>query len=106
MILYVIKDMLGDEELAQAGLEKLKEAFAIFAENKQQHPLVYERESPLTLGVERSWQKKVLTSAVQVLGAESSPQQHTPPAAMAPTLATPTTTTTTSTGATLSFPRR
>lgn len=49
MILYVIKDMLKDDELAQAGLEKLKEAFAIFAENKQQHPLVYERKSPYIL---------------------------------------------------------
>lgn len=43
MILYVIQDMLKDEELAQVGIAKLKQAFAIFADNKQQHPLVYER---------------------------------------------------------------
>ena len=43
MILFVIKDMLKDEELAQTGVAKLKQAFAIFAENQQKYPLVYER---------------------------------------------------------------
>ncbi|PKS11474.1 hypothetical protein jhhlp_003238 [Lomentospora prolificans] len=43
MILYVINDMLGDRALAQAGLDKLKQAFATFVENRQQYPLVYER---------------------------------------------------------------
>ena len=46
MILFVINDMLKDEALAQAGVAKLKQAFAIFAENKQKYPLVYERWSP------------------------------------------------------------
>ncbi|KAM7198882.1 hypothetical protein V8F20_005949 [Naviculisporaceae sp. PSN 640] len=41
-ILLAIHDMLGDQELTHAGLEKLKEAFARFAQNKQQFPLVYE----------------------------------------------------------------
>ncbi|CAI4219978.1 unnamed protein product [Parascedosporium putredinis] len=43
MILYVINDMLEDRALAQAGLEKLKQAFATFVENRQQYPLLYER---------------------------------------------------------------
>ncbi|KAM0332016.1 hypothetical protein ACHAQA_002282 [Verticillium albo-atrum] len=41
-IVYVINDMLGDKALAQAGLAKLKTAFAVFATNKQKFPLVYE----------------------------------------------------------------
>lgn len=43
MILYVVNDMLKDEELAKAGLAKLKQAFAVFTENRQKYPLVYER---------------------------------------------------------------
>ncbi|KAF7552811.1 hypothetical protein G7046_g7293 [Stylonectria norvegica] len=42
-IIYVLNDLLGDKALAQAGLNKLKAAFAIFASNKQQYPLVYEK---------------------------------------------------------------
>jgi len=34
--------MLNDKALAQAGLEKLKTAFARFGSNKQSFPLVYE----------------------------------------------------------------
>lgn len=41
-IIYVINDLLGDKALAQAGLVKLKAAFATFASNKQKYPLVYE----------------------------------------------------------------
>ncbi|CAM1501907.1 Fc.00g038910.m01.CDS01 [Cosmosporella sp. VM-42] len=41
-ILYVINDMLENKALAQAGLAKLKTAFATFASNKQKYPLVYE----------------------------------------------------------------
>lgn len=41
-IVYVINDMLGDKALAQAGLNKLKAAFAVFATNKQKFPLIYE----------------------------------------------------------------
>lgn len=41
-ILLVINDMLGDKALAQTGLNQLKVAFALFATNKQQYPLVYE----------------------------------------------------------------
>jgi endo-1,3(4)-beta-glucanase len=46
MIIYVVNDMLKDRELAQTGLAKLKQAFAVFTENRQKYPLVYERESP------------------------------------------------------------
>ncbi|KAK0672085.1 glycosyl hydrolase family 81-domain-containing protein [Cercophora samala] len=41
-IILVIRDMLGDEALALTALNQLKQAFARFAENKQQFPLVYE----------------------------------------------------------------
>ncbi|KAL2197841.1 glycoside hydrolase family 81 protein [Corynascus similis CBS 632.67] len=41
-LVMVIKEMLGDEGLAQAGLNQLKEAYARFAQNKQKYPLVYE----------------------------------------------------------------
>ncbi|KAJ3497073.1 hypothetical protein NLG97_g2173 [Lecanicillium saksenae] len=41
-LLYVINDMLGDAKLAQTGLGQLKVAFAKFADNKQQYPLVHE----------------------------------------------------------------
>lgn len=41
-ILAVTYDMLGDSNLTAAGLQKLKEAFARFASNKQIYPLVYE----------------------------------------------------------------
>ncbi|KAF5017743.1 hypothetical protein F66182_10313 [Fusarium sp. NRRL 66182] len=41
-IIYVINNMLGDKALAQAGLVKLKQAFARFGTNKQSYPLVYE----------------------------------------------------------------
>lgn len=40
--IYAVHDLAGDTDLAQAGLDKLKEAFARFASNKQQFPLVYE----------------------------------------------------------------
>ncbi|KAF5664879.1 glucan 1,3-beta-glucosidase [Fusarium heterosporum] len=41
-IIYVINNMLGDQALGQAGLAKLKTAFARFGTNKQNYPLVYE----------------------------------------------------------------
>ncbi|KAK0742339.1 glycosyl hydrolase family 81-domain-containing protein [Apiosordaria backusii] len=41
-IILVIRDMLGDEALALTALNQLKQAFARFAENRQQFPLVYE----------------------------------------------------------------
>lgn len=34
--------MLGDQATAETGLNKLKEAFARFAQNQQIWPLVYE----------------------------------------------------------------
>jgi endo-1,3(4)-beta-glucanase len=37
-----INDLLGDQGLAQSGLNKLKASFARFAENRQKYPLVYE----------------------------------------------------------------
>ncbi|KAH6692309.1 endo-1,3(4)-beta-glucanase [Plectosphaerella plurivora] len=42
-ILYVLNDLVGDKALAQAGLVKVKAAFARFASNKQQFPLVYDK---------------------------------------------------------------
>ncbi|KAI3392544.1 hypothetical protein diail_5515 [Diaporthe ilicicola] len=42
MILSVVYDMLGESELAAAGLQKLEEAMAVFATNRQIYPLVYE----------------------------------------------------------------
>ncbi|CZT13426.1 related to glucan 1,3-beta-glucosidase [Rhynchosporium graminicola] len=41
-IVYTIHDLLGDQALAQAGLNKLKQAFARFTQNSQTFPLVYE----------------------------------------------------------------
>ena len=41
-IILVLNDMIGDKDLAQTSLTQLKTAFARFAENKQQYPLVYE----------------------------------------------------------------
>ena len=41
-IVYTIHDLLGDTALAQAGLTNLKQAFALFANNQQQFPLVYD----------------------------------------------------------------
>ncbi|KAL8720243.1 MAG: hypothetical protein Q9225_002875 [Loekoesia sp. 1 TL-2023] len=40
--IYAVHDLAGNRDLAQAGLNKLKQAFARFASNKQQFPLVYE----------------------------------------------------------------
>ncbi|KAL9030538.1 MAG: hypothetical protein Q9196_001359 [Gyalolechia fulgens] len=40
--IYAVHDLAGNTDLAQAGLNKLKAAFARFASNKQQYPLVYE----------------------------------------------------------------
>ncbi|KAK5995005.1 Glucan endo-1,3-beta-D-glucosidase [Cladobotryum mycophilum] len=41
-ILYVIKNMVGDQAMAQTGLGQLKAAFATFAANKQKYPLFHE----------------------------------------------------------------
>ncbi|GAB1315831.1 endo-1,3-beta glucanase [Madurella fahalii] len=41
-IMLAINDLLGDRGLAQSGLQTLKAAFARFADNRQQFPLVYE----------------------------------------------------------------
>lgn len=40
--IYAVHDLAGNTDLAQAGLNKLKGAFARFASNTQQFPLVYE----------------------------------------------------------------
>ncbi|KAL8704907.1 MAG: hypothetical protein Q9201_001976 [Fulgogasparrea decipioides] len=40
--IYALHDLAGDVDLARAGLDKLKEAFARFTGNTQQFPLVYE----------------------------------------------------------------
>ncbi|KAH7312372.1 family 81 glycoside hydrolase [Stachybotrys elegans] len=42
IILYVINDLIGDHTLMKTGLGQLKAAFATFAANQQQHPLVYD----------------------------------------------------------------
>ncbi|KAL1875833.1 endo-1,3-beta glucanase [Diaporthe australafricana] len=41
-ILSVVYDLVGESELAAAGLQKLEEAMAVFATNRQIYPLVYE----------------------------------------------------------------
>ncbi|KAH0565980.1 hypothetical protein GP486_000626 [Trichoglossum hirsutum] len=41
-IVYTIHDIMKDSALANAGLTRLKDAFAVFAENRQKYPLVYE----------------------------------------------------------------
>ncbi|PMD46142.1 glycoside hydrolase family 81 protein [Hyaloscypha variabilis F] len=41
-IVYTIHNLLNDTALAQAGLNNLKESFALFASNTQQYPLVHE----------------------------------------------------------------
>ncbi|SPQ27019.1 4ee033f6-8284-42d7-adde-504318073558 [Thermothielavioides terrestris] len=41
-LILAVQELLGDQELAQAGLNKLKVAFARFVQNAQQYPLVYE----------------------------------------------------------------
>ncbi|KAH8668109.1 glycoside hydrolase family 81 protein [Tricladium varicosporioides] len=41
-ITYTLNDLLSDQALAQEGLQKLKDAFALFTSNRQQFPLVYE----------------------------------------------------------------
>jgi endo-1,3(4)-beta-glucanase len=41
-ILLVTRYILGDSELTRKGLEKLKEAFAVFTNNKQINPLFYD----------------------------------------------------------------
>ncbi|KAL8842936.1 MAG: hypothetical protein Q9170_000341 [Blastenia crenularia] len=42
LAIYAVHDLTGNTDLAQAGLGKLKQAFARFASNTQQFPLVYE----------------------------------------------------------------
>lgn len=39
---WTIHDVLKDGNLASVALQKLKDAFAVFAENRQKYPLVYE----------------------------------------------------------------
>ena len=41
-VVYLTSDLLGDPGLAQAGLDRVKTAFARFARNEQRYPLVYE----------------------------------------------------------------
>jgi endoglucanase Acf2 len=43
-IVYTIHDIMKDSALANAGLTRLKDAFAVFVENRQKYPLVYECE--------------------------------------------------------------
>ncbi|KAH8897003.1 family 81 glycosyl hydrolase [Thozetella sp. PMI_491] len=42
LVILTIHDLLGDTNLSTTALAKLKVAFAEFAKNKQQYPLVYE----------------------------------------------------------------
>ncbi|KAI0998659.1 putative endo-1,3(4)-beta-glucanase [Podosphaera aphanis] len=41
-IAYNLKEQLNDAAMAQAGLENLKESFAVFTSNKNKFPLLYE----------------------------------------------------------------
>ncbi|KAL2260499.1 hypothetical protein VTK26DRAFT_5461 [Humicola hyalothermophila] len=41
-IVLAINDLLGDQGLAQAGLQELKVAFSRFSQNVQQYPLIYD----------------------------------------------------------------
>ncbi|KAK9477672.1 endo-1,3(4)-beta-glucanase [Lipomyces japonicus] len=41
-IVYVVFAIIGDIDLARRGLDKLKAAFKVFSENRQQYPLVYD----------------------------------------------------------------
>ena len=41
-IVYVLNDLSKNSSLAQTGLANLKSAFAVFVNNKQKYPLVYE----------------------------------------------------------------
>jgi endo-1,3(4)-beta-glucanase len=41
-LILAVQELLGDQGLAQAGLNQLKLAFARFSQNAQQYPLVYE----------------------------------------------------------------
>ncbi len=45
--MLAIQELLGDQGLAQAGLQQLKVAFSRFAQNSQQFPLVYESKFQL-----------------------------------------------------------
>ncbi|KAI9825391.1 MAG: hypothetical protein M1832_001121 [Thelocarpon impressellum] len=42
IIVYTLHDLTDDKGAAQAGLDRLKTAFAVFVENRQKYPLVYE----------------------------------------------------------------
>jgi endo-1,3(4)-beta-glucanase len=41
-LIYATKQQGGNSSLAAAGLDKLKTAYAVFVDNKQQYPLVYD----------------------------------------------------------------
>ena len=56
-IAYTMHELSGQEGLANAGLEKLKEAFATFTNNRQKYPLFYDND----------W-KGVVSSATYVTG--------------------------------------
>jgi endo-1,3(4)-beta-glucanase len=43
ILAWIAHDILRDPKLAAEGLRKLKDAFAVFAENRQQFPLNYEK---------------------------------------------------------------
>ncbi|KAI9839424.1 MAG: hypothetical protein M1837_002073 [Sclerophora amabilis] len=41
-IIYTMNDLLDDTNAVEEGLDRLKDAFSLFVDNKQQFPLVYE----------------------------------------------------------------
>jgi endo-1,3(4)-beta-glucanase len=43
-ICYVMNDVVGQQELAAAALEELKSAFAVFVNNQQPYPLLYDTD--------------------------------------------------------------
>lgn len=101
-LVYLFDQILGDKAIAQAGLVKLKEAFAVFGQNKQEYPLVYE-----SMSTSRRTEWEIGTAnRVQADGEVLSHQHHMSPRITSMTSATPTTTTIISTTATTSWPHR
>lgn len=70
-IVYTLHDFVGNTALAQAGLNTLKQNFAVFINNQQQYPLVYECRLLILSNRIRK------TNDKQPLGEVSSPAHHT-----------------------------
>lgn len=85
-MIYTVRDLAQNAALARTGLDKLKAAFARFAENRQTYPLVYESKlTLLTLGTGPA------NANDQRRGRVSSPRQPMQPVTLARILVTLTT---------------